>query len=116
MTLADFIRAFAALALTLGLVFGAFVLARRLGLTRLGSAGNATPRTLAAGPGPIRLLDRQALGPGRMLVVVRWGGADHLIGLGPAFCTLIARHDAQPGTVPGASPGTVPGSGTEPLS
>lgn len=97
MTLADFIRAFAALALTLGLVFGAFVMARRLGLTRNGAGAPVSPAG-GKGPGPIRLLDRQPLGPGRMLVVVRWGGADHLIGLGPAFCTLIARHESQAST------------------
>lgn len=98
MTFADFIRALAALALTLGLVIGAFWGARRFGLTRPGGAGNRATPAESRGSGPIRLLDRHTLGPGRMLVVVRWGWADHLIGLGPAFCTLIARHEVSTGT------------------
>lgn len=85
MEFADFFRAVAALLVTLGLVFGAFYLMRRYGLLRALVPGTAEPGTRH-----IRLLERQSLGPNRSFVVVRWGDSDHLIAMGPAFCTLIA--------------------------
>lgn len=85
MELADFFRAVAALIFTLGLVFGAFYLMRRYGLLRALGAGPAEPGTRH-----IRLLARQSLGPNRSFVVVQWGDSEHLIAMGPAFCTLIA--------------------------
>lgn len=79
------LRAIAALMLVLGLVLGLGWALRRYG----GSLGVA-PRPRS----DLSVIETRALDARRRLSVVRWGGEDHLLCLGPSGDTLIARRPA----------------------
>lgn len=85
------LRAIAALAATLGLIFVAAAILRRSNLS-------FAPKPL---PGrSITVQESFHLDPRRRLVVVRWSGEDHLIMLGATTETVIARRAPTAETAP----------------
>ncbi len=79
------LRAIAALAATLGLIFVAAALLRRSNIS------------FAARPLPGRTITVQEsfhLDPRRRLIVVRWSGEDHLVLLGASGETVVGRRPA----------------------
>lgn len=82
------LRAFGALALVLGLLLGGFYLLRRYG----GSIG------LKAGTNAsdLKVVEWRTLDIRRKLAVIRWGGREVLMVLGPAGDTLLGTREAPP--------------------
>lgn len=93
------LRAIAALAATLGLIFVAAALLRRSNIS------------FAARPMPGRTITVQEsfhLDPRRRLVVVRWSGEDHLVLLGASGETVVARRGAPTQAPDAAASGLTP--------
>jgi flagellar protein FliO/FliZ len=87
MTAFDWIRAVAALALTLGLLFGVALVARRYGLMQgVAPIGNK---------GRLRIIEQLWLDAGRTrAVIVRCDGIDHLLVVSPTGTRAIATTHA----------------------
>lgn len=83
----DALRAIGALILVLGMLLGAAWLLRRYG-GRVGlRAGQAAS--------DLRVIEWRTLDMRRKLAVVRWGGKEHLLCLGPAGDVVIAQRTAE---------------------
>lgn len=82
------LRAIGALVLVLGILLGGFWLLRRYG----GSIG------LKAGTAAsdLRVVEWRTLDIRRKLAVIRWGGREHLLVIGPAGDMLVAAREAPP--------------------
>jgi flagellar protein FliO/FliZ len=88
----DWIRAVAALALTLGLLMGVALLARRYGLMQgVAPIGNK---------GRLRIIEQLWLDAGRSrAVILRCDGVDHLLVLTPSGTRAIGTTQAMPTTI-----------------
>ena len=91
----DFVRAVAALALTLGLILVAAVLARRYGPGALFKARAKSNRRLA-------VVETLVLDPARRLVVVRFDEQERLLLLGEG--RVLAEGRADPMSISAAEP------------
>lgn len=84
MNAVDMVRALAALAITLGLLFAAAWLARRYGLMQ------ATPGAPARGQRRLRLLEQLWIDPGRTrLLLVQVDRDEHLLVVGPSGASAV---------------------------
>ena len=81
----DALRAIGALILVIGLMLGFAWAARRYG----GQLGMRPARE-----SDLRIVEWKTLDVRRKLAVVRWGGEEHLLCLGPAGDCVIARREA----------------------
>ena len=91
----DFVRAVAALALTLGLILVAAVLARRYGPSALFKVQAKSNRRLA-------IVETLMLDPARRLVVVRFDDQERLLLLGEG--RVLAEGRADPMSISAAEP------------
>jgi flagellar protein FliO/FliZ len=80
-------RAIGALILVLGLLLGGFWLLRRYG----GKVG-----LKAGASSDLKVVEWRTLDIRRKLAVIRWGGREHLLVLGPAGDILVGQRDAPP--------------------
>lgn len=84
----DWIRAVAALAITLGLLLGVALLARRYGLMQ-----GASPIT---NKGRLKIIEQLWLDAGRSrVIIVRCDGTDHLLAVSPTGIHAIATTQAS---------------------
>jgi flagellar protein FliO/FliZ len=100
MDLFDGLRAFAALALVLGLMLGLAWAVRRYG----GAIG-LKPGVPNDDP---TVISWKTLDVRRKLAVVRWDGRDHLICLGPAGDLKVAERPSPPASTPAPARETTP--------